>query len=47
LIAGELQRQGVRFHQDDNAFLSISDPEECAIFDPNRGKMLQLTPDLI
>ena len=26
-IAGELQRQGVRFHKDDNAFLSVSDPE--------------------
>jgi hypothetical protein len=26
-IAGELQRQGVRFQKDDNAFLSVSDPE--------------------
>jgi hypothetical protein len=26
-IAGELQRQGVRFYKDDNAFLSVSDPE--------------------
>jgi hypothetical protein len=26
-IAVELQRQGVRFHKDDNAFLSVSDPE--------------------
>ena len=26
-IAGELQRQGLRFHKDDNAFLSVSDPE--------------------
>jgi hypothetical protein len=23
----ELQRQGVRFHKDDNAFLSVSDPQ--------------------
>ena len=26
-IAGELQRQGVRFHKDDNAFLWVSDPK--------------------
>jgi hypothetical protein len=26
-IAGELERQGVAFHKDDNAFLSVSDPE--------------------
>jgi hypothetical protein len=26
-IAGELERQGVRFHKDDNAFLSVADPE--------------------
>jgi hypothetical protein len=26
-IAEELQRQGVAFHKDDNAFLSVSDPE--------------------
>ena len=26
-IAGELQRQGVAFHKEDNAFLSVSDPE--------------------
>jgi len=26
-IAGQLQRQGVRFHKDDNAFLSVSDPQ--------------------
>jgi hypothetical protein len=26
-IARELQRQGVRFHKDDNAFLSVSDPQ--------------------
>ena len=26
-IAGELERQGVHFHKDDNAFLSVSDPE--------------------
>jgi hypothetical protein len=26
-IARELQRQGVRFHKEDNAFLSVSDPE--------------------
>ena len=26
-IAVELQQQGVRFHKDDNAFLSVSDPE--------------------
>lgn len=26
-IAGELQRQGIRFQKDDNAFLSVSDPQ--------------------
>jgi hypothetical protein len=26
-IAGQLQRQGVRFRKDDNAFLSVSDPQ--------------------
>jgi len=26
-IAVELQHQGVRFHKDDNAFLSVSDPQ--------------------
>jgi hypothetical protein len=26
-IAGELHRQGIRFHKDDNAFLFVSDPE--------------------
>lgn len=26
-IAGQLQRQGVRFHKQDNAFLSVSDPQ--------------------
>jgi hypothetical protein len=26
-VQGQLQRQGVRFHKDDNAFLSVSDPQ--------------------
>ena len=26
-IAGQLRRQGVRFHKDDNAFLGVSDPQ--------------------
>ena len=35
-IAVELQRQGLRFHKDDNAFLSVSDPQA-----------LQATADLL
>jgi hypothetical protein len=40
-IAGELQRQGVRFHKHDNAFLSVSKPEVL------QATADRLTPDII
>jgi hypothetical protein len=40
-IAGELQRQGVRFHKHDNAFLSVSNPEVL------QATADRLTPDII
>jgi hypothetical protein len=40
-IAGELQRQGVRFHKDDNAFLSVSDPEAL------QATAARLSPEII
>jgi hypothetical protein len=40
-IAAELQRQGVGFHKDDNAFLSVSDPEAL------QAAADRLSPDII
>jgi hypothetical protein len=40
-IAGELQRQGVRFHKHDNAFLSVADPQAL------QAAADRLSPDII